>query len=200
MSTHESNSTASTLDRRTFLRGAVATGVLGIAGGTALTACTPKQEAEANAEEMTVGREEVTQWVDAVSGASLVTNLYTNLTAVQLQDAVNAYQTECVVATTNEDGSPNIAIFVPAGMIEETFLAFTWAENQTKANFTRGKIGMIALDVPNPAAETKEQRHQGAVVRAEIVDDEAEIERLEKSSEMFKGSTFVKIVEVRAIG
>ena len=69
-----------------------------------------------------------------------------------------AYQTECVVSTSNEDGTPNIAIFVPAAMIDGTYVAFAWAENQTKANFERAKIGMIAFDVPNPTAETKELR------------------------------------------
>ena len=160
----EEQSQGKQLNRRSFIQGIAATGALGIMAGAGLSGCAPQQQsaaAEAPQQEAGASAGEVHEWVDAVSSASLATNKYTTFTETQLQDAVMAYQTECVVSTSNEDGTPNIAIFVPAAMIDGTYVAFAWAENQTKANFERAKIGMIAFDVPNPTAETKELRHQG---------------------------------------
>lgn len=111
-----------------------------------------------------------------------------------------SYQTECVVSTSNEDGTPNIAIFVPTAMIEESYVAFGWVENQTKANFERSKIGMIAFDVPNPAAETKELRHQGAIVKAALVEDESLLEKLKGADEQLSICTFVEITELLPVG
>lgn len=84
--------------------------------GAGLSGCAPQQQsaaAEAPQQEAGASAGEVHEWVDAVSSASLATNKYTTFTETQLQDAVMAYQTECVVSTSNEDGTPNIAIFVP---------------------------------------------------------------------------------------
>lgn len=189
------------IDRRSFLQGVAATGALGIIAGASLSGCAPQQTSEAA--EVTphdTDASDVHQWVDAVSSASLTTNMYTNFTAAQLQDAIGAYQAECVVSTSNEDGSPNIAIFVPAGMLEESYIAFTWAENQTKTNFERSKIGMIAFDVPNPTAESKELRHQGAVVRATLVEDGSILERLKAQNELFGSCVFVEITELLPVG
>jgi len=148
----EEQSQGKQLNRRSFIQGIAATGALGIMAGAGLSGCAPQQQsaaAEAPQQEADASAGEVHEWVDAVSSASLATNKYTTFTETQLQDAVMAYQTECVVSTSNEDGTPNIAIFVPAAMIDEAYVAFTWAENQTKANFERAKIGMIAFDVPD---------------------------------------------------
>lgn len=189
------------IDRRSFIQGVAATGALGIMAGASLSGCAPQQTSEAAeaAPQKTVASD-VHQWVDAVSSASLTTNMYTNFTTTQLQEAIGAYQAECVVSTSNEDGSPNIAIFVPAGMLEESYVAFTWAENQTKANFERSKIGMIAFDVANPTAESKELRHQGAIVRATLVEDESVTKRLKAQGELFESCVFVEINELLPVG
>lgn len=166
-----------------------------------LAGCTPQKPSETvEAKPQDTDMGDVTQWVDAVSSASLTTNVYTNFTKTQLQDAIGAYQAECVVSTSNEDGTPNIAIFVPAGMLEESYIAFTWAENQTKANLERSKIGMMAFDVPNPTAESKELRHQGAVVRATLVEDQSVVERLKAQNELLESCVFVEIDEVLPVG
>lgn len=189
------------IDRRSFLQGIAATGALSVVAGAGLAGCSPQQQGEAaEAAPQDAGKGEVHQWVDAVTSASLTTNKYTNYTKAQLQEAVMAFKTECVVSTSNEDGVPNIAIFVPAAMIEETYVAFTWAENQTKANFERAKIGMIAFDVPNPTAETKELRHQGSVVKATLVEDETVIEKLKSTNEQLAICTFVEITELLPVG
>ena len=190
----EEQSQGKQLNRRSFIQGIAATGALGIMAGAGLSGCAPQQQkAGASAGE-------VHEWVDAVSSASLATNKYTTFTETQLQDAVMAYQTECVVSTSNEDGTPNIAIFVPAAMIDGTYVAFAWAENQTKANFERAKIGMIAFDVPNPTAETKELRHQGSVVKATLVEDESVIGKLKDADEQLAVCTFVEITELLPVG
>ena len=199
----EEQSQVKQLNRRTFIQGIAATSALGIMAGAGLSGCAPQQQsdaAEAPRQEENANPGEVRQWVDAVSSASLATNKYTTFTETQLQDAVMAYQTECVVSTSNEAGTPNIAIFVPAAMIDEKYVGFTWAENQTKANFERAKIGMIAFDVPNPSAETKELRHQGSLVKATLVEDESVIETLKDSDELLAACTFVEIAELLPVG
>ena len=174
----EEQSQGKQLNRRSFIQGIAATGALGIMAGAGLSGCAPQQQsaaAEAPQQE---------------AGAS----------AGEVHDAVMAYQTECVVSTSNEDGTPNIAIFVPAAMIDGTYVAFAWAENQTKANFERAKIGMIAFDVPNPTAETKELRHQGSVVKATLVEDESVIGKLKDADEQLAVCTFVEITELLPVG
>ena len=199
----EEQSQGKQLNRRSFIQGIAATGALGIMAGAGLSGCAPQQQsaaAEAPQQEAGASAGEVHEWVNAVSSASLATNKYTTFTETQLQDAVMAYQTECVVSTSNEDGTPNIAIFVPAAMIDGTYVAFAWAENQTKANFERAKIGMIAFDVPNPTAETKELRHQGSVVKATLVEDESVIGKLKDADEQLAVCTFVEITELLPVG
>lgn len=187
------------MNRRAFVQGAAATGVLGIVASAGLTACAPQQQSADNesASKQSTG---VDNWVDAVSSASIATNKYTTFSEASLQDAITSFKAECVVSTANEDGTPNVAIFVPAGMFEEKYIAFTWAENQTKENFNRSKLGMIAFDVPNPTAETKELRHQGAVVKAALVEDKSLIERLTGQNAQLTGSTFVEIVDLLPVG
>lgn len=190
-----------TLDRRSFVTGAVATGALGLFAGGSLSGCAPTQVSDAKETKgRGTERNEVVQWVDAVSSASLATNKYTNYSVSQLQDSILSFKVECVVSTSNEDGTPNVAIFVPAGMFEDSYIAFTWAENQTKANFGRAKIGMIAFDVPDLTAETKELRHQGAVARVSLVEDMSVLERLKSIDPQLEICTFVKIIEVLPVG
>ena len=177
----EEQSQGKQLNRRSFIQGIAATGALGIMAGAGLSGCAPQQQsaaAEAPQQEAGASAGEVHEWVDAVSSASLATNKYTTFTETQLQDAVMAYQTECVVSTSNEDGTPNIAIFVPAAMID----------------------GMIAFDVPNPTAETKELRHQGSVVKATLVEDESVIGKLKDADEQLAVCTFVEITELLPVG
>lgn len=188
------------MNRRTFVQGTAAAGVLGIMASTGLTSCAPHQQKPTDEEPSPEQSTGIDNWVDAVSSASITTNKYTSFSEAQLQDAIASFTAECVVSTANEDGTPNVAIFVPAGMFEEKYIAFTWTDNQTKANFDRSKLGMIAFDVPNPTAETKELRHQGAIVKAVLVEDKSLVERLEGQNTQLTGSTFVEIVDLLPVG
>lgn len=189
-----------TMGRRTFLKGAGAVTAIGALGTLGLAGCAPAQEPADEPE--AAAPEAPTVWADAVTSASIATDKYTNMDAQALADGVNSYSMECTVATVNEDGTPNVAVFVPGGMIENAYLTFGWTQNQTRANIERSKLAAIAFDRPNAQAESKQARHEGAVVRVELVEDEAEIERLKQLAPdcFMEGSLVLKIVEQGAIG
>ena len=164
----EEQSQGKQLNRRSFIQGIAATGALGIMAGAGLSGCAPQQQsaaAEAPQQEAGASAGEVHEWVDAVSSASLATNKYTTFTETQLQDAVMAYQTECVVSTSNEDGTPNIAIFVPAAMIDGTVRRVRLGRKPDEGELRAGEDRHDRLRRANPTAETKELRHQGSVVK-----------------------------------
>ena len=101
---------------------------------------------------------------DAVTTASVTTGLYGNMSQQELLDAIAAYSGVSVVSTVNADGTPNIAIFTPGAAGDDSHIVFGLADNATKANLLRDKVAKMVFDIPNTAAETKEERHQGAVV------------------------------------
>ena len=140
------------------------------------------------------------QQADAAATASTYTNLYTNLDQAAVLDAMRAYSGLCNVATVNADGTPNIAIFVP-GVADDSHIMFGFADNSTKANLLRDKVAEISYDIANPAAETKEARHQGAVLKVELEEDEAVLAELKANNENITDAyTLLKIVEVMPIG
>ena len=182
------NTTTHELSRRSFV-GAGIVGALAAGASFAPAAYAAKDSESTDA------------WADAVSSASVATNLYTNLTAAELQEAVNAYRCECMFATVNEDGTPNLAVFTGGGMIDETYVVFNWYENQTYANVRRTKLGMIGYDVVNLGADTKEGRHQGAIVKVELVEDETVREELAAKHEFILPETAIfRIIEVLPVG
>jgi hypothetical protein len=196
------------IERRVFLHGAAAAGVL---GALALTGCTPKTDTPSSgtAENPSGGSGGSTTtpattpqvWVDAVASASVASNAYTNLGKEELLATINAFTAECVMATTNEDGTPNIAVFAGGAALKGEYIAFNWTDNQTKANLKRDKLGVIVFDVVNLSAETKEGRHQGAKVRVEYIDDEKIYTELKAESDRVVDVTIiVRIVEILPIG
>lgn len=175
------------VDRRGFVRmGLLGAAVVGMAEKSAWAAGKPK---------------EVQAWADAVSSASVATNLYTDLDLPELEEAVNAYRCECMVATVNEDGTPNLAVFTGGGMLDGKYVVFNWYDNQTYANVRRSKLAMIGYDVVNLDADTKEGRHQGAIVKVELVEDEKVREELAADYAFVLPETAIfKIVEVLPVG
>jgi hypothetical protein len=141
---------------------------------------------------------------DVVSAASQVTNVYTNLDQAALLTAISQYRGVCTVSTVNADGSPNLAIFVP-GKADDNHVMFGWAQNATKANFLRTKQAVLSYDIPNPAGETKEARHQGAIVKIVLEEDQAVLDQIKASlpealAAQFSSYVICRIVEVRAVG
>ncbi len=137
---------------------------------------------------------------DVVSLASTYTNRYTNLDQKALLEEIAKYSGVTVVATTNVDGTPNIAIFTPAAA-GDNHIVFNLAPNTTKDNVLREKVAEMVFDKTNPTAETKQERHQGAVVKLALEEDQQVIEELKKSNDFISDISLVcKIVEVMPIG
>ena len=150
----------------------------------ALVACGTESEAE----------------VDAVSTPSNYTNKYTNLDQAAVMDAIAAYSGVSVVATTNADGTPNIAILTP-GTAGDSHIVFNLAPNTSKENILRDKVAEMIFDQNNPAAETKEERHKGAMLRLELEEDQAVIDELADGNDYINdGSLVCRVVEVLPVG
>ena len=137
---------------------------------------------------------------DAVTTASVSTNMYTNMDQAAVLEALSQYSGLCNVATVNADATPNLAIFVP-GVVDEDHIMFGWADNATKANVLRDKQAVITYDVANPSAETKEERHQGAILKVELEEDQEVLDAIYAANENISDVyTILKIVEVLPIG
>ena len=129
------------------------------------------------------------------------TGKYTNLSQQELLDAIAAYSGVSVVSTVNADGTPNIAIFTPVAAGDDSHIVFGLADNATKANLLRDKVAKMVFDIPNTAAETKEERHQGAVVKLELEEDQTVLDELKKGNEYITDASLVcKIVELLPVG
>ena len=138
---------------------------------------------------------------DAVTTASVTTGLYGNMSQQELLDAIAAYSGVSVVSTVNADGTPNIAIFTPGAAGDDSHIVFGLADNATKANLLRDKVAKMVFDIPNTAAETKEERHQGAVVKLELEEDADVLAQLQEANEsVSEASVVLKIVEVLPVG
>lgn len=138
---------------------------------------------------------------DAVTTASVTTGLYGNLTQQELLDAIAAYSGVSVVSTVNADGTPNIAIFTPGAAGDDSHIVFGFADNATKTNLLRDKVAKMVFDIPNTSAETKEERHQGAVVKLELEEDADVLAELMANNERItENSVVCRIVEVLPVG
>ena len=137
---------------------------------------------------------------DAAATPSTYTNLYTNMDLAAVLEAMSQYAGLCNVATVNADGTPNLAIFVP-GVVDDSHIMFGWAENATKANVLRDKKAVITYDVADPTAESKEERHAGAVLKVELEEDAKVLEEIRANNESISDAyVILKIVEVLPIG
>lgn len=137
---------------------------------------------------------------DVVATASTYTNKYTNLDQATLMEEIANYTGVTVLATTNADGTPNIGVFTP-GVADDSHIVFNLAPNTTKENILRDKVAEMVFDKTNIAAETKEERHQGATIKLELEEDQSVLEELKKNNEyVTDGSLVCKIVEVMPIG
>lgn len=192
--------TRTALDRRSLI-GTV--GMLGMVGGLALAGGRALADGPADDEAAAAPADEgagVTRWVDAVSSASVSTNVYTNLTEDELYEAINSYTAECMFATTNEDGTPNLAVFAGGYALGDGYIIFNWYDNQTKANLLRTRLGMVGYDIVDLSAEEKTGRHQGALVKVELVDGDEREEVAAGSDYINEGTVVTKVVEILPIG
>lgn len=105
------------------------------------------------------------------------------------------------LATTNPDGSPNLAIAVP-GIADENHLVFNMLPNQTTENLSRTKQMVMAYYIYAPNKSEKIERNKGARLILELVEDTLIIDALKKKNPqtIVEGSFIVKIVEVLPLG
>ena len=139
---------------------------------------------------------------DAVSSAS-VADFYGSaaLTGDDLMNAINAFSGTYLVATTNPDGTPNVAYFI-FSMVkvgEDYYLQLGLAENQSKANLTANGCG-VAVYAANPSGEegAKPYSVAGARIWFDNQVDPAVLETLQAGAR--EGAMFFRITNIRPLG
>ncbi|HJF66447.1 MAG TPA: pyridoxamine 5'-phosphate oxidase family protein [Slackia equolifaciens] len=129
------------------------------------------------------------------------TGKYTTLAGDALKASMAKVEGTSVVATVNEDGTPNAAIFVPM-MADDTHLVMTLAANRTRENIERTGQCVVVYDAANPQAESKAGRHKGVRMRCELVAAESdEYKRVAEAWPRMTPYTLVlRVVGFMAIG
>lgn len=140
--------------------------------------------------------------VDSISKAS--TKAFyeeSSLKGQELVDAVNARTGTFTYATTNEDGSPNLAIF-GFGMIDENYAMAGISQNQTLENLKRNKIAVVSFYQYDANATDKLERNKGARLVVRVIEDQAKIDELKSKTEgkSNENTTFFEIVEIKPLG
>ena len=139
---------------------------------------------------------------DAVSSAS-VADFYADaaLTGDELMNAINAFSGTYLVATTNPDGTPNMAFFVFSMVKHEDqyYLQLGLAENQSKENLAANGEGVAIFGAnPDVAAGDKPYPVAGARIRFKALEDPSLAETLNASGR--PGAMFFEITEIRPVG
>ena len=101
------------------------------------------------------------------------TNHFTNFTVEELGASLAKMEGIFVLATTNEDGSPDAAIFVPR-LLDETHLIMFLAPNRTRQNLERTSQAWGVYEVTHADATEKQQRYAGARMKLSLVKPEGE--------------------------
>ena len=138
--------------------------------------------------------------IDSISSAS-VAQFYesSSIKGEELMNAINERSGAVAIATTNEDGTPNIATIVPSAVDENT-LMFQFADNQTKVNLEERHLAVLSYYIYMPEAEEKADRNSGARLILKLINDEAKISELSTKAEAPEGVTFMEIVKVLPLG
>lgn len=110
------------------------------------------------------------------------TNHFTNFTIDELGDSLRKMEGTFVLATVNEDNTPDAAIFVPQ-LLDSTHLIMFLAPNRTRANLERSGHAWGVYEVINVEASEKQQRYAGARMKLSLVKPEGE------TAEEFKQAT-----------
>ncbi len=130
--------------------------------------------------------------------------LFTTLDVAGLREAIAKREGLCVLATVNDDGTPNAAIFVPS-MPDDEHVVFVLAPNLTKANIERTGTAWMVYDVVQPRNEEGRQPHAGArcaltLVRAEEAAEEHAAVLVTLPERMRSFAVVMRIGEIRSIG
>lgn len=101
------------------------------------------------------------------------TNHFTNFDATQLTKSFRKMEGTFVLATTNEDNTPDAAIFIPQ-MLDDTHLVLFLATNRSRTNLERTGKAWGVYQVLNPDAQDKAARFSGARMELSLVSAEGE--------------------------
>ena len=96
------------------------------------------------------------------------TDKFTTLEGKDLADSMAAVAGAAVVATVNEDGTPNAAVFVPM-MADDDHVVMTLAPNRTRENIERTGTCVLVYEEVNAQAASKAERYRGARLRLELL-------------------------------
>lgn len=145
------------------------------------------------------------EWtIDSISAASKAFYYAkSSLTGEDLWKAIEARAGAVVVATANEDGTPNAAVIIPGISKDRTALIFGIAPNQTLENLKARHVAVVTIYLYTASATDKFERNKGARIIAELITDQTEIARLaaeNKDRGASAGSTFLKIVKILPLG
>lgn len=132
------------------------------------------------------------------------TNRFTNLNAKQLGESLAKMEGIFVLATTNEDNTPDAAIFVPR-MLDEQHLVFFLAQNRSRKNLERTKQAWGVYEVSHPEAKEKQDRYAGARLKLSLVLPEGETakefeEATKDFPQMNPAAIVVRIEQLIALG
>jgi len=138
--------------------------------------------------------------VDSISAASK-TYYYesSSLTGTKLMDAISGRKGATTVATTNEDGTPNIATVIP-GVAGENHLMFGISPNQTSANMKERKLAVLTVYIYTPSAVEKADRNIGARVILKLVEDPIKLNELMLKTKGTASTIYMEIVKVLPLG
>lgn len=177
------------IDRRTLVTSGMGALVVLAAGATAALA----------SEAADKGDKAASQAVDTASGASAATNKFKNMERDEVLAAIPTMKGLVSVATTNEDGSPNLAVFIPSAL--EDYVYFGFAPNATKANLERDKQAVILYDEYDITVENPSDRHYGARLVVRLVEDADVLAGLKEGLGSYADfATVTEVVEVLPIG
>lgn len=132
------------------------------------------------------------------------TNRFTNLNAKQLGESLAKMEGIFVLATTNEDNTPDAAVFVPR-MLDEQHLVFFLAQNRSRKNLERTKQAWGVYEVSHPEAKEKQDRYAGARLKLSLVLPEGETakefkEATKDFAQMNPAAIVVRIEQLIALG
>lgn len=109
--------------------------------------------------------------VDSISAASDKYHYEKSfLEGEELTKLINTRQAAFTIATTNADGSPNIAVIIP-GALGEDVIYMTPANNQTRKNIMERKLAVMAVYKYDITKEDKYEKNVGARLVLEYIED-----------------------------
>lgn len=161
----------------------------------AAVGCSKKQVAPVAAEAAKPSVDSIT----AASGQLYYPAGSYDLPALQAALAVYPYKVTVGIATTNADGSPNLAVAIPGITADGKYLKLGLADNRTKVNIAERELVVVMFYEYNPTAVEKTDRNKGCRVVARYVGDE-ENTRLNTEANAKSPSIYLEIVEIMPIG